>query len=102
MALEGLAPRQPARPGARPEAAKPTTRNLGPDPKGAAQWSAYLAQRFLSLLFTLLLATIAIFAMMHSVPGGPFTFTQGVLSPAAMHNIMVQLRPGRAHLEAVP
>jgi len=51
---------------------------------------AYLAQRLLSLLFTLLLATIAIFAMMHSVPGGPFTFTQGVLSPAAMHNIMVR------------
>ena len=28
--------------------------------------------------------------MMHSVPGGPFTFTQGVMSPAAMHNIMVR------------
>ncbi len=48
---------------------------------------AYLGQRFLSLLFTLFLATIAIFAMMHSVPGGPFTFTQGDMTPAAMHNI---------------
>jgi ABC-type dipeptide/oligopeptide/nickel transport system permease component len=36
------------------------------------------------------LATVAIFAMMHSVPGGPFTFSQGDLSPAAMHNIMLR------------
>ena len=54
------------------------------------QMVSYLAKRFLSLLFTLFLATIAIFAMMHSVPGGPFSFTQGVMSAAAMHNIMVQ------------
>jgi ABC-type dipeptide/oligopeptide/nickel transport system permease component len=51
---------------------------------------AYLGQRLLSLIFTLFLATIAIFAMMHSVPGGPFTFTQGDLTPAAMHNIQVK------------
>jgi ABC-type dipeptide/oligopeptide/nickel transport system permease component len=51
---------------------------------------AYLFQRVLSLLFVLLLATVAIFAMMHSVPGGPFTFSQGDLSPAAMHNIMLR------------
>ncbi len=51
---------------------------------------AYLAQRIASLLFVLLLATIAIFAMMHSVPGGPFDFTQGSLTPAAMHNIDVK------------
>ncbi len=51
---------------------------------------AYLVQRILSLLFTLFLATIGIFAMMHAVPGGPFTFTQGELSPEAMHNIMVK------------
>jgi ABC-type dipeptide/oligopeptide/nickel transport system permease component len=51
---------------------------------------AYLGQRFLSLIFTLLLATVAIFAMMHSVPGGPFTFTQGDLTEAAMHNIQVK------------
>ncbi len=51
---------------------------------------AYLLQRLLSLLFVLLLATVAIFAMMHAVPGGPFTFTQGDLSPAAMHNIQVK------------
>ena len=51
---------------------------------------AYLGQRILSLLFTLFLATIAIFAMMHSVPGGPFSFTQGDMTPAAMHNIMVK------------
>ncbi len=51
---------------------------------------AYLVQRLASLLFTLFLATIAIFAMMHSVPGGPFTFTQGDMTPAAMHNIMVR------------
>jgi ABC-type dipeptide/oligopeptide/nickel transport system permease component len=36
------------------------------------------------------LATVGIFAMMHSVPGGPFSFTQGDMSPAAMHNIMVK------------
>ncbi|HXW81620.1 MAG TPA: hypothetical protein VEJ84_19100, partial [Acidimicrobiales bacterium] len=51
---------------------------------------AYIAQRILSLLFVLLLATIAIFAMMHAVPGGPFSFTQGDMTPAAMHNIMVK------------
>ncbi|HUB70497.1 MAG TPA: ABC transporter permease, partial [Acidimicrobiales bacterium] len=50
----------------------------------------YLGKRVLALLFTLLLATIAIFAMMHSVPGGPFAFTQGDMTPAAMHNIMVK------------
>src|SRR5579862_2392467 len=51
---------------------------------------AYLGQRLLSLLFTLFLATVAIFAMMHSVPGGPFSFTQGDMPPAAMHNILVK------------
>src|SRR5271165_6738629 len=51
---------------------------------------AYLAQRIASLLFVLLLATIAIFAMMRSLPGGPFDFTQGSLTPAAMHNIDVK------------
>ena len=51
---------------------------------------AYIAQRILSLMFVLLLATIAIFAMMHAVPGGPFTFSQGQMTPAAMHNIMVK------------
>jgi ABC-type dipeptide/oligopeptide/nickel transport system permease component len=51
---------------------------------------AYLGKRLLALLFTLLLATIAIFAMMHSVPGGPFSFSQGDMSAAAIHNIMVK------------
>lgn len=51
---------------------------------------AYLAQRVLSLLFCLLLTTMAIFAMMHAVPGGPFAFTQGEMTPAAIHNIMVK------------
>jgi ABC-type dipeptide/oligopeptide/nickel transport system permease component len=51
---------------------------------------AYLFQRVLSLLFVLLMATIAIFAMMHSVPGGPFSFTQGDMPPAALHNIMAK------------
>jgi ABC-type dipeptide/oligopeptide/nickel transport system permease component len=51
---------------------------------------AYFGQRLLSLLFTLFLATIAIFALMHAVPGGPFSFTQGNMTPAAMHNIMVK------------
>lgn len=58
--------------------------------EGISTVVAYLVQRLLSLIFVLLLATVAIFAMMHSVPGGPFTFTQGDLSPAAMHNIMVR------------
>jgi ABC-type dipeptide/oligopeptide/nickel transport system permease component len=51
---------------------------------------AYFAQRVLALLFTLFLATIAIFALMHAVPGGPFSFTQGDMTPAAIHNIMVK------------
>ncbi len=50
----------------------------------------YLAQRVLSLLFVLFLATVAIFAMMHAVPGGPFSFSQGDMTAAAMHNIMVK------------
>ena len=51
---------------------------------------AYLVNRVLSLIFVLFLATILIFAMMHSVPGGPFSFTQGDMTPSAMHNIMVR------------
>ena len=51
---------------------------------------AYIAQRILSLLFVLFLATVVIFAMMHSVPGGPFDFTQGNMTPAALHNIQVK------------
>jgi ABC-type dipeptide/oligopeptide/nickel transport system permease component len=51
---------------------------------------AYIGQRILSLLFVLFLATIAIFAMMHAVPGGPFSFTQGDMTPQAIHNIMVK------------
>ncbi|HTW07082.1 MAG TPA: ABC transporter permease [Acidimicrobiales bacterium] len=51
---------------------------------------AYFVQRVLALLFTLFLATIAIFAMMHAVPGGPFSFTQGDMTPAALHNIAVK------------
>ena len=50
----------------------------------------YIGRRLLSLLFVMFLATIAIFAMMHAVPGGPFTFSQGQMTPAAMHNIMVK------------
>jgi len=51
---------------------------------------SYIGRRLLSLLFVMFLATIAIFAMMHAVPGGPFTFSQGQMTPAAMHNIMVK------------
>jgi ABC-type dipeptide/oligopeptide/nickel transport system permease component len=51
---------------------------------------AYLVNRVLSLIFVLFLATIFIFAMMHAVPGGPFSFTQGDMTPSAMHNIMVK------------
>jgi ABC-type dipeptide/oligopeptide/nickel transport system permease component len=51
---------------------------------------AYLVNRVLSLLFVLFLATVLIFAMMHAVPGGPFSFTQGTMTPAAMHNIMAK------------
>ncbi len=57
---------------------------------------AYIGQRLLSLLFMLFLATIAIFAMMHAVPGGPFTFTQGDMSPAGHAQHHGQVRPGRA------
>lgn len=35
---------------------------------------AYLARRFGSLLLTLFLVSIAVFVLMHSVPGGPFEY----------------------------
>ncbi len=36
--------------------------------------AAYLARRFGSLLLTVFIVTIVIFALMHSVPGGPFDY----------------------------
>jgi hypothetical protein len=61
---------------------------------------ALLGRRFLSLIFTLFLATVAIFAMMHSVPGGPFTFTQGDMTPAAMQEpVFARPRPRTEALE---
>ncbi len=62
----------------------------GPSDGRADVVLSYLVQRVLSLLFVLLLATVGIFAMMHSVPGGPFAFSQGDLTKVAMHNIMAK------------
>ena len=36
--------------------------------------AAYLARRFASLMLTLIIVTVIIFSLMHSVPGGPFDY----------------------------
>jgi len=48
---------------------------------------AYIARRFGSLLLTMFVLSIVIFALMHSVPGGPFSFSKQPLPPFAMENI---------------
>jgi ABC-type dipeptide/oligopeptide/nickel transport system permease component len=50
----------------------------------------YIARRLGSLLLTMLIVTVAIFALMHSVPGGPFEYvnSQQPLPPFAYQNIL--------------
>lgn len=50
---------------------------------------AYLARRFGSLILTLLVVTIVVFSLMHSVPGGPFEIVNSKqpLPPEAFANI---------------
>ncbi len=48
----------------------------------------YILGRLASLAFVLLAVSIIVFALMHSVPGGPFDEEKGRLPPAAKENIM--------------
>lgn len=48
----------------------------------------YLVRRILSLCLTMLVVTIVVFGLMHTVPGGPFAFDKQPLPPYAMENIM--------------
>jgi ABC-type dipeptide/oligopeptide/nickel transport system permease component len=51
---------------------------------------AYVARRFGLLIITLLFVTMVIFALMHSVPGGPFAYVNSKqpLPPFAYENIL--------------
>ncbi|HXF62272.1 MAG TPA: ABC transporter permease [Caldilineaceae bacterium] len=48
----------------------------------------YVLGRLLSILFVLLVVSMITFALMHSVPGGPFDETNQPLPPAAKANIL--------------
>lgn len=48
----------------------------------------YILGRILSLIFVMLMVSIITFALMHSVPGGPFDEDKGRLPPAAKENIL--------------
>ncbi len=47
----------------------------------------YLARRLIALAFVLLAVSMIVFALMHSVPGGPFDTQQAKLPKAARENI---------------
>jgi ABC-type dipeptide/oligopeptide/nickel transport system permease component len=49
--------------------------------------TGYLIRRILGLLFNIWLITIVVFALMKSVPGGPFVFDRQPLPAEAMENI---------------
>jgi len=48
----------------------------------------YIIKRIFSSLISLIIVTIIIFSMMHSIPGGPFDETKMPLSPAAKEKIL--------------
>lgn len=48
----------------------------------------YAIRRFLNLCLTMLIVSMAVFALMHSVPGGPFSYGQQPLPAYAMQNIL--------------
>lgn len=50
----------------------------------------YLLGRILSLIFVLFVVSVITFALMHSVPGGPFDETKSPLPPAAKANILAK------------
>jgi ABC-type dipeptide/oligopeptide/nickel transport system permease component len=52
--------------------------------------ASYLARRFASLMLTLIIVTVIIFSLMHSVPGGPFDYVnqKQPLPDFAFQNIM--------------
>lgn len=49
---------------------------------------AYIARRAGTLLLTLLVVSMIVFLLMHSVPGGPFRLEKQPLPPFAMQNIL--------------
>src|SRR5688572_202428 len=49
--------------------------------------TGYLIRRILGLLFNIWLITLVVFALMKSVPGGPFVFDRQPLPAEAMENI---------------
>lgn len=51
---------------------------------------AYILRRLLALLFVLWLVTLVAFALMHSIPGGPFDEAKMPLPPAAKANILAK------------
>jgi len=48
----------------------------------------YIVGRILSLIFVMFVVSLVTFALMHSVPGGPFDEDKGRLPPAAKENIL--------------
>ena len=50
--------------------------------------TTYIIKRIFSSLVSLIIVTIIIFSMMHSIPGGPFDETKMPLSPAAKEKIL--------------
>ena len=48
----------------------------------------YVLGRIISLVFVMMIVSMVTFALMHSVPGGPFDEDKGRLPPAARENIM--------------
>ena len=48
----------------------------------------YIFGRILALMMILLAVSVIVFALMHSVPGGPFDERKGRLPPAAKANIL--------------
>ena len=48
----------------------------------------YIIKRIFSSLVSLIIVTIIIFSMMHSIPGGPFDEAKMPLSPAAKEKIL--------------
>jgi len=50
--------------------------------------TGYIVRRLLSLVLVLLVVSMVVFALMHSVPGGPFDEVDQRLPPAAKENIL--------------
>lgn len=59
----------------------------------------YIVKRLLSLIVTIVAVSVIIFALMHSIPGGPFDEDKMPLSPEAKAKIMAQYGLDRPLLE---